>query len=155
FRVAGTDLSLVELDSLVDAASDVTAFVDQYKALQERNLVKPAFERLDAFTQVIPLASMPSLIRALSDLSDTFPDPVPGGFIDFDVLTYAWRIIYFGLGRETDSGKRFKILRDALQASPGLLLAVEITGNEERTEYREQRGHQFLLDEQGLIDLKE
>jgi predicted KAP-like P-loop ATPase len=155
FTVPVGDLSQIELDSLVDATKDRQAFVTHCEAMLQRNLLKPAFERLDAFKDEIPTSALPSLIRALSDLSDKFSDPTPDGLIDFDAATYAFRLIYFGLRRETDANRRFEILRDAFNDSSGLLLAVETVSHEERVGDREARNHEFVIDEAQLPALKE
>jgi len=154
--VAQNDLSQADLDRLVGMTKDRVAFVSECQALQDRGLLKTAFERLDAFKTEIPLDSMPALVRALCDLSDRFAEPAPGfELLPFDALTTAWRLVYFGLQHEKDCTKRFEVVYGAFKDSVGLLLPVDIVSLEERSKEREDRGHQFLLEESQLPALKE
>jgi predicted KAP-like P-loop ATPase len=154
--VARNDLSQADLERLVGMAGDADAFKKECNALQERGLIKIAFERLDAFKTEIPLESLPTLIRALCDISDGFAEPTPGfEFLPFDPLTIVFRIVYFGLCREKDKAKRYRVLRDAFEQSNGLLLPVDIVTLDERTKERDERQHEYLIDESHLPALKE
>lgn len=149
------DLSQAELDRLIASTKTRDGFVSECWALRSRGLLQVAFERADAFRSDIPLDSMPALLRALSDLSDEFAEPIPGsGFISFDALTIAWRLVYFGLRREKDKAKRFEIIRNAFKDSDGILLPLDIVQIEERSKERENRGFEYLLEEKDLPALR-
>lgn len=115
--------------------------------------MKTAFERLDAFKDQIPTEKLASLIQALCNLSDDFPERQPS-LLGFDVGVYAWRLVYFNLRREPDTKVRLQILKAGLSRSTGLALAVEIVSLDERVPEREQQGHDFLFEENQLAELK-
>jgi len=119
--------------------------------LKRRVLLKTAFERLDAFKDQIPTEKLASLIEALCNLSDDFPESQPS-LLGFDVGVYAWRLVYFNLRREQDTKVRLQILKTGLSRSTGLALAVEIVNLDERVAGREQQGHDFLLEENQFME---
>ncbi len=130
--IADNDLSQEALENLMRLADDHNKFIAACEALDQRGLLKLAFERLDAFKEKIPLEHMESLICALCDLSDKFPNRAPG-LLEQDLNSYAWRIACFGLQREKDLHKRLVVLKSALASSTGLTLPFEIVSLNERS----------------------
>ena len=90
------DVGQVELEQLISVAADRERFGTALKQFESRGLIKKTMERLEAYKEQIPVASMPELITALCDCADSFPERTPN-FFEFDPLTHAWRIVYFGL----------------------------------------------------------
>jgi hypothetical protein len=151
--VADGDLSQAELDSLILETRDAARFPFACEALRRRGLLEIAFERLDAFKEQIPMQNMPSFVQALFDMSDDLPKRQPG-LMGHDLGGYAWRFIYFGLRRETDTAVRLKIVKDAMIQSSGLDLPIQIVSLDERVGERVQRGQDFLFGENELEELK-
>jgi hypothetical protein len=127
--------------------------MSECQALLGRGLLEVAFERLDAYKEQMPLEHMPSLVRALCDLGDGFPDPKPGLFQP-DVGVYALRLVHFGLLREQDPYKRLSILKEAFNDTEGLILPLEIVSAEESSRDEPQPRHSLLVDEPGLAELR-
>ncbi|HXI69022.1 MAG TPA: P-loop NTPase fold protein [Verrucomicrobiae bacterium] len=155
--VGDDDLSQSELDSLLALTADTKNFVSACEALKKRGLLNLAFDRLDAYKEQIPLQAMPSLVQALCDMSDGFPERLPKPFeqmFEHELNVHAWRLCYFGLKREPDKKKRFQILHDAISRSAGIALPFEFVSLDERAGDREARGHEFLLEESDVEVLK-
>lgn len=151
--IADDDMSQAELDSLLAFTADAKGFMSACDALKKRNLLKTAFDRLEAYKEHIPLQNMPALIEALCNLSDGFPKR-QASFLEFGLETLASRLVYFGLKRETNPKKRFEILYEALVRSTGLALPVQIISLQERVGDREASGYEFLVEEGDLLELK-
>lgn len=155
--VGDDDLSQSELDTLLALAANTKDFVAACEALKKRGLLNLAFERLDAYKEQIPLQAMPSLVQALCDMSDGFPERQPKPFeqmFEHDLNAYAWRLCYFGLKREPDKKKRFQVLNETISRSSGLSLPFELVSLDDRVANRDERGHDFLLDEADVETLK-
>ena len=147
------DLGQVELEQLIGLASDREKFRAALRELERRGLIKKTMERFDAYKDQVPLESMSALITALCDCADSFPERTPG-FFQFDPLTHAWRIVYFGLRREPDTNKRFQVLEQAIRETPGLALPVRIVSSEERRKEPDEQQHDYLIDENHVDQLK-
>ena len=147
------DLSQAELDRLMSLTADRSGFVAECRALIGRGLLEVAFERMDAFKEQIPLGDMPTLIHALCDLGEDFPEPKPGIF-EARLGTYAWRLVYFGLVREHDPKRRLAVLKEGLTNSTGIALPVDIVNMEERRDEDKHRGHTYLVEEDDLAELR-
>ncbi len=148
------ELAQSELDRLIDSAGDSAEFVTQLRAFEKRGLLKSAFERLDAHKEDIPLEKMPELIRALSDVGDSFQEKEPGMF-EIDLRMMAARLIYFGLRKENDEQRRLEILRDGFNASDGVFVPVSVTALQERRNDAERRNSEYLVSETQWNTLKE
>jgi hypothetical protein len=155
--VGDDDLSQSELDSLLALTADTKKFTAACEALKTRGLLNLAFERLDAYKEQIPLEALPSLIQALCDMSDGFPErqskPLQQMF-EHELNAYAWRLCYFGLKREPDKKKRFQVLHNAIVRSTGVTLPFELVSLDDRAGNREAHGHEFLLEEADVEVLK-
>jgi predicted KAP-like P-loop ATPase len=148
------DLSQADLDRLLGLTGSREGFVTECRALLKRQLLGLAFERLDAYKEQVPLENMPALIRSLCDLWDEFPEPEPGPF-QLGPAEYTLRLVYFGLHREPDEGKRLQVLREAFMESRSVSLPLRLVSFDQRTEEREQKAYDFLATDQGLRELKE
>jgi len=82
-----------------------------------------------------------------------FPEKQPS-LLGFDVNVYAWRLVFFNLKQTRDTKLRLQILKEAFTNSEGFSLAVEIVSLDERVGDRKERGHDFLLEESELEELK-
>ena len=151
--IADNDLSQAELDSLLAFTADAEGFAAACDALKKRGLQKVAFDRLEAYKDHIPLQNIPALIEALCNLGDTFPTRQPG-FLETDVDMLACRLVYFGLKREPNPKKRCEILRNAIIHSTGLALPIKLVSLQERVGDRKAQGHEFLVEETDLPELK-
>ena len=150
------DLSQAELDHLVGLAKNRNEFVKQCEALQQRGLLKTAFDRMDAFKDEIPTDSLPSLVRALCDIADRFEDADTSRMpFSFSLLDLAYRLVFFGLLRVKDESTRFEILKEAFADSNGLVLPIEIVWMDVRLRAKEGEQNQFLVSELQQITLQE
>jgi predicted KAP-like P-loop ATPase len=147
------DLSQAELDRLISLTGDRLKFLEECRSLMKRGLLQIAFERLGVFKDRVPLASVPALIGALCDLGDELPEPIGSPF-EPALAIYACELIYGGLTREADPGKRSAILLDAFRTSPGIALPLDIVRmvTSAREEGRPSRVQ--LVEESGLVSLK-
>ena len=99
FVIPEGELSQAEIDNLLRLTDDVKGFVSAFEALKQRGLFKIAFERLDAYNRKIPLKNMPSLVQALCNMSDAFPERQPT-LLGLDVSDYAFRFPDFTSSEE-------------------------------------------------------
>ena len=156
--IADNDLSQAELDNLLALTVDAKRFVAACEALKKRGLLKTAFQRLDAYKEQIAPKSMPSLVQALCDMSDSFPERKPEPFermFEHDLNAYAWRLCYFRLRNEPDKKKRLQVLKSAFSQSSGLALPCQIVSHDERREERGIQECEFLLEESDWNELKD
>lgn len=147
------DLSQAELDRLISLTGDRPKFLEECRSLMKRGLLQIAFERLDVFKERVPLASLPELIGALCDLGDELPESTGSPF-EPALANYAWELIYGGLMREADPGKRSAILFEAFRTSPGIALPVDIVRMLTEALEEGRRGRVQLLEKSGLEPLK-
>ena len=152
--IGENDIAQGELDRLIDSAKDSSAFEKIFRSLTARGLQAVTFDRLEAYKETIPLADLPGLVMALCNLGDELPVETKGMF-EFDTLSKAWRLVYFGLKREPDETRRFEVLKTAIAMSQGLGLPSEIASVEERTAEREARGQEFLVSEEHSAELRQ
>jgi predicted KAP-like P-loop ATPase len=152
-QLAPSEIGQIELESLVNAAGDRDKFATILKDFEKRDLIDKVMDRLEAYKDHLPLSSMPALITALCDCADSFPERVPG-FFDFDSLLHAYRVSYFGLRREPDAQTRFRILKDAVKESKGVVLPVTITSREERRKDSDRTPSDYLVNESDVGELK-
>lgn len=148
------ELAQSDLESLLDCAGDSLEFAKQMDALRHRGLLLAAFEHLDAYKEDVSLDKMPSVIRALSDISDSFPRRAPGMF-ETEARMMAARMVYFGLRREKDEARRLAILLHEFAQSSGVLLPVLVTSLQERRAESNKNPDDYLVTENGLEALKE
>jgi hypothetical protein len=152
-QLPASDLGQVELEQLVNIAGDRDKFREALKEIERRGLIRKTMDRFEAYKEEIPLSSMPALITALCDCADSFPERTPK-FLEFDPLTHAWRIVYFGLRRESDEETRFNLLKRAIQETSGLALPVRIVSGEERRKESDERERTYLISEEHVEELK-
>ena len=148
------ELAQSELDRLVDSAGDAAQFAEHLRRLQKRGLLKAAFDHLEAHKDHIPIENLPSLIQALSDVSDIFPEKEPGMF-EPEMRMTAARVIYFGLRQEKSEQRRGEILVNAFDRSIGTLLPVFITSLQERRKEPSQDAHEYLVSETEWVALRD
>lgn len=149
--IQSNDVSQTEIDLLFQSTGDEQAFKEQCKSLADRGLRRIAFQRLDAFKDQVPVVNLPILLKTLFDMSEEIASPRSGMFSDQDELTSATRIIFWGLKKIQEEEERFKMLRDAIGSSAGLILPMNMVSHEERINNR----YDFLIDEERLPALKE
>jgi predicted KAP-like P-loop ATPase len=152
-QLGSSDLGQVELEQLIGLAGDREKFTAALKEIERRGLIRKAMDRFEAYKDQVPLESMLSLITALCDCADSFPERTPG-FFEFDPLTHAWRIVYFGLRREPDANNRFKILDRAIQETNGLALPVRLVSGEERRKDSDATEREYIISEHQVPQLK-
>jgi predicted KAP-like P-loop ATPase len=152
--LSSDDVSQADLDALRQNIANTTEFAGVCASLARRGKLETAFERLDAYNESFPASVFPAAITTLADVGDSLPWKDDYHFIDFkfDPLTYAWRLIYFGLKRIEDEGRRFELLRDGITTSRGVQLAVQIVSSQERVGNRSE--HDFLINEEHCAALK-
>lgn len=152
--IADKDISQIELERLINLASDHEKFCSELKTLTDRGLLEVAMERMDAYKTEIPLKALPELILGLCDYGDCFPEPQQIRRLVFDPLSFAWRLVYFGLKRVKTVAQRLAILTTAFEKTRGLVLPVMIVDHDEQTTERKQKAYEFLIDEDQLVPLK-
>jgi predicted KAP-like P-loop ATPase len=151
--VGDGDLSQAELDRLISLTGDRRKFLEECRSLMKRGLLQIAFERLDVFKELVPLQSVPSMIGSLCDLGEDFPRPTGSPF-EPALANYAWELIYGGVLREADPGRRSSILLDAVRTSPGIVLPLDIVRMVRWSREKGQSRRAALVDEAGLADLQ-
>lgn len=149
--IQSNDVSQTEIDLLFQSTGDGQAFREQCKALDDRDLLRIAFQRLDAFKDRVPVENLPVLLKTLFDMSEEIASPRGGLFSDQDTLTSATRIIFWGVRKIQEEQQRYELLRDAIESSTGLILPMTMVSHEERINDR----YDFLVDEERLPKLKE
>lgn len=152
--VKESELAQSELDRLIDSSGDVENFTNILRQLQKRSLLKAAFDHLEAHKEHLPLKNMPSIIQALSDISDDFPASEPDMF-EPEMRMTAARLIYFGLRKEKNEQTRASILIEAFRLSSGTLLPVFETSLQERRNEAGREGHEYLVSESDWTTLRE
>lgn len=151
--VAEGDVSQSELDQLIRLAPDRDAFLRECLVLLDRGVLHVALARLDAYKERIPLTAMAGYVSAFCDLVELCPERESALSLD-DPAGQAWRLVYFGLIREPDLGKRLAILKEAFENSSGLRLPVRIVSWDQPDSEAGDEGWKHLVDEAGLKELQ-
>lgn len=146
------DIAQADLDELRGNFANPQAFAATCESLKRRGSLETAFERLDAYKQELPKSVFPHMITSLADVGDTLPEKDERDFLNFDALTHAYRLIYFGLKAFESQDERFRHLRDGILASVGVQLVVRLLAREERRP--ESSSRDFLITEEHLAELK-
>lgn len=115
--LAEDDISQADLNSLLGALAEPSAFTRVCASLKKRKLLELAFQRLDAYKESLSVKLFPGVVTALSEVGDTLPYRDRVGFFDFEPLAHAWRLIYFGLRQISDETQRFEFLRAGVAAT--------------------------------------
>ena len=152
-QLSASDLGQVELEELVNIAGDQQKFVATLKQIEQRGLLRKTMDRLEAYKEQIPLTAMRTLIAGLCDCADSFPERTPN-FFEFDPLTHAYRVVYFGLRRDPIEDSRFKILERAIRETSGIALPVKIVSGDERRKEADEREAAYLISEDHVEALR-
>ncbi|MCG2775724.1 MAG: hypothetical protein L6406_08595 [Desulfobacterales bacterium] len=148
------DLSQSELEDIISKSKDRKLLRDKFLALQERELIDVALNRLDPYKEKIPIKNALSFVTALLDMADNLPTD-KAGFFDIGPHTHASRIVYWYLKQESDPEKRGKILYDSLSMSEGLSLGASLILTEEQRREKKRNPEDYLVSDNQLEKLKE
>lgn len=146
------DVAQADLDELRANFADPSGFVSTCESLKRRELLEAAFERLDAYKQELPKSVFPRIVTSLTNAGDLLPEKDDRDVLNFDALTHAYRLIYFGLKAFDSEEERFGHLRDGVLASSGVRLAVELLACEERRP--NSSSNDFLITEEHWTEFK-
>ncbi len=118
------EMSKVELESILELASDQDAFTDALRSLSEAGRIDRFLElMLDYTKEQIPLDHAPNIVVVLMNIGDSFPDERAGMF-DVDTSMRVLRVFY-QLGNRYDSQEeRFDLLRPAMESAEESLWTV-------------------------------
>ncbi len=152
--LSSDDISEADLSALRNGIKDITQFTGICVGLSQNGKLENAFKRLDAYRDLLPTTVFPEAITSLANVADAFANEERFAFADlgFDTLTYAWRLVYFGLKRVDDKGRRFELLQQGITGSECVRLAVKIVSSQERIGDRQE--HDFLISREHCEELK-
>lgn len=148
------DISTAELDRLLALVGDRNGLVGEFRALNERGLLGIALDRLEAYKETIDVNCTVPFVTALFDIGDELPEEA-GGFFAVSPDLHAVRIIHWSLKQEKDPGKRGQILKEAMEATPGLLLPIMTVSSEGNAVERKQNPDTFNVTEGDLAELRQ
>ena len=153
FSIPEGDIAQHDLDRILKNIADHDKLVDEFHALNKRNLLGTALHRLESYKEKIDIKHAFPFVTAIFDIGDELPEKPPGFYV-FGYDTHAYRIIYFYLMQEKDVAKRAEILRKAIKASKGLFLPIDCVHGEVRRPDREKSQEKFLVEEKEVEPLK-
>lgn len=150
--LAADDVPQADIDALREQFGNPQAFFERCRSLLSRNLLGIAFERLEAYKEDYPLSAFPMIIATIIDAADLFPVEDRRSFFKLDSIAHAYRLLYFGLKRVKDEDQRDNFVRDGLEQSCGIRLAVELLAMEERS--AERRTAEYVVSEKLWTEIK-
>lgn len=146
------EITQAEVNALRQNFSSPQKFYQLCQSLKNQQRLTAAFVRLESHKTALPDAVFPQIIASLVDAGDLLPPETKQGFLSFDPLTCAYRIVYFGLRKFVDEQIRFDHLKTGLTQSSGVSLAVQLLASEER--YPTRGSSDFLISEEHWNGLK-
>jgi predicted KAP-like P-loop ATPase len=145
------DIAQADLDRILSLAGDREELVSEFRALNQRDLLGVALDRLEAYKEKIDLQHAVPFITALFDIDDELPDE-PDGVYSIAADMHALRIIHWYLMQESNPGQRGQTLKAAMNATRGIFLPARQTDMEDA---KHQKGSGALLvTKADLCDLK-
>lgn len=153
FSIPEGDVSQHDLDRLLKNAGDHDKLVGELRALNKRNLLGTALDRLESYKEKIDIQHALSFVTAIFDIGDELPESPPGFFV-FGPDTHAYRIIFWYLMREKDVSIRAGILKKAMKVSKGLYLPIYCAQSEKEKQERQKSPDMFLVAEKDVEALK-
>ncbi len=146
------DIAQADLDSLRANFANPDEFNRICTTLKKQGKLETAFERLDVYRQQLPKSAFPQLITSIVNAGDLLDEKDDRKFFSLDSLSYAWRLIYFGLRSFEEESARLEHLKNGLSDAVGVRLMVKIVSNEERRPNSSSSEH--LLSEEQWEELK-
>jgi predicted KAP-like P-loop ATPase len=153
FSIPEGDISQHDLDRILKNVGNHDNLVEEFRALNNRNLLGTALNRLESYKEKVAIKHALPFVTAIFDIGDELPEKPPGFYV-FGYDTHAYRIIYFYLMQEKDASKRAMILKKAMEASKGLYLPIDFAEGEIRRHERDKSQEKFLVDEKEVKPLK-
>lgn len=144
------DVSQREIADVLAAVHDRDLLASKLRDLRDRNLLDAMLARLDAYKEQIDLGAAVPFVTALFDIGDGL-----SGFIrmaDFGAAMHASRILYWYLRRFPSEEERERVLNDAMRATTGTQLPVDVVSDERRRD--ESRKRDFLISEARLPEFQ-
>ncbi|MCP9450670.1 MAG: hypothetical protein NNA21_11500 [Nitrospira sp.] len=117
------DISQAELDRVLSLVGNREDLVEEFRALNERNLLGATLDYLETHVQAIDLQYAVPFITALFDIGDELSKD-QGGFFAISPDRRVSRIIRGHLKQVSDLGTRVKILKEAVKTSTGLYFPI-------------------------------
>lgn len=152
FATPANEISAAELDELLAETGDREKFRKGLLSMKERGLIATALDRLEAYKEKIDLKDAVPFITALFDVGDDLPSESVKMF-DIGADMHASRIIYWFLRQEKDKKKCAEILKEAINQTTGLYLAVKKIALENGRAKEQTNPSDFLLNEDGVTEL--
>jgi hypothetical protein len=131
FVIPVGDVSQTDIDRVLARVGERDALVSALRDLQERELLEPMLDRLEAYKQQIDVARAVPFVTALFDIGDDVAHEGPGFF---EIAPHMWivRIVHWYLMQELDASERARILEECMRETSGLFLPIEMTSLEHR-----------------------
>jgi predicted KAP-like P-loop ATPase len=140
------DLPVSVIDRIISVLKEREEIRRELTALGEGGRLVEALNRLAAYTSELDMDGAAPFITALMDVGDSLPDRGSGMFsIGPDITAYF--VIYNFLKREGDAGARSRILLEALSATDGLYLPIQVVSLDENRRGKKDAYDPPLLDD--------
>jgi len=127
FRLALSqgELSQIEIDRIISISNDSDKFKNALLELNKEGKIVRFLERFEDYTtNIVPLESIPNIIRVLMDIGDLFPEGESNFFVSFDTPMRILRIFHQLSFRFDDPQKRFEIFKEAIENCENSLYTV-------------------------------
>lgn len=148
------DLSQDVITRLLTAADDREDLAGLLRALNAEGLLESTLDRLEAYKQTVPVASLETFITALFDVGDEVSDDMDGMFA-LSPLMHLWRIVFWALKNERALAARGQILLKAIGNTTGVSAPVQLVAIESQAAAKEgERREELLLRPEDLETAK-
>ena len=154
FAIPQDDVSQSTLDRLLRVAGDRAGLRTELKALGNQGLLNVVLDRLEAYKETISLDYALPFTTAVFDISEDIPEERGGSFVISSGM-HAERILYWNLRRITDKDTRFLILRQAMEATSGLFLPVQLVSLEAQRAEKQRNSSEELVTDESVVELKQ
>ena len=137
-RIPQMDISHSEIEQVMSSTGNRNIFVILLRKFLADGRLETLLNRLDAYKETIDISVAEHFITGLFDIGDELPERA-ADFAAISSESYASRIIYWYLRKESDAIRRGQILRDAIQNTTGLFLPTFIVVKDETRKRIEDR----------------
>lgn len=144
------DVSQREIEDVLAAVNDRELLASKLRQLRDRNLLDAMLARLEAYKEQIDLGAAVPFVTALFDIGDGLSGSL--GMSDFGAAMHASRIVYWYLRRFPSEEERERVLNDAMRATTGTQLPVDVVSDERRRDESQKRD--FLISEARLPEFQ-
>jgi predicted KAP-like P-loop ATPase len=148
FTVPTGEVSERTVREALDLAGDRRGFAGFLGNLNRQDLAVRLLERLEDFTDTLPVDKVPATIGAIVDVVDELPKE-RRGFYDLGADAQAMRIVFRLLRRITSEDERLRTAKEAIETGRSIHGVVHFASWLQQTEEEEKRGRAPELSEDG------